>query len=343
MTSLALLSGLGVGCPVLAAPMSGGPTTPELVAAAAAAGSLGTVAGGYLTAAALGEQIAAVSARTGTFGVNLFAPNPFPVARDDYRSYRDLLLGEAEKYAVELPLEPREDDDHWRDKIDLLLERPPAIVSFTFGIPDASVLSRLRRAGSLLVQTVTSAPEALRAAEAGVDALAVQCADAGGHSGTLTPERTPDRPPLTDLVAEVTRAVGLPCIAAGGVATPDAVAAVMDSGAIAVMVGTALLLSPESGASSTHRSALLGRDRETVVTRAFSGRLARGLRNRFIDSYDEHAPPGYPAVHYLTSPLRRAATAAGDPEAVNLWAGTGYRAAIERPAADTLHELASRL
>ncbi len=90
-------------------------------------------------------------------------------------------------------------------------------------------------------------------------------------------------------------------------------------------------------------AALLGRDRETVVTQAFSGRLARGLRNRFIDTYDAQAPAGFPAVHHLTIPLRRAAAAAGDPEAVNLWAGTAYRAAVERPAADTLRELASRL
>jgi NAD(P)H-dependent flavin oxidoreductase YrpB (nitropropane dioxygenase family) len=338
-----MLSGLGVSCPVLAAPMSGGPTTPEIVVAAARAGSLGIVAGGYLTAAALGEKVAAVSEHTATFGVNLFAPNPLPVDRDAYHRYRDLLLAEAERYAVELPLEPLEDDDHWRDKVDLLLEHPPSIVSFTFGIPDAAVLSRLRRAGSLLVQTVTSAEEALRAAEGGVDALAVQSADAGGHSGTLTPERSPDRPALTDLVAEVMSTVRLPCIAAGGVATPEAAAAVMDAGAIAVMVGTALLLAPESGASPTHRSALLAHDRETVVTRAFTGRLARGLRNRFIDTYDAHAPAGYPAVHHLTSPLRRAAAAASDPEAVHLWAGTGYRAAVERPAADTLRQLASRL
>jgi nitronate monooxygenase len=338
-----LLSGLGIGCPVLAAPMSGGPTTPELVEAAAGAASMGFLAGGYLTAAAIGEQVAAVAQRLDTFGVNLFAPNPVPVDRDAYLRYRDRLLARAETYGVELPPEPVEGDDDWRDKIDLLLERPPAVVSFTFGVPEPSVLTDLRRAGSLLVQTVTSSSEAMRAAEAGFDALVVQSADAGGHSGTLTPERVPARPALTDLLVEITSLVGLPCIAAGGVATPDAAAVVMGAGAAAVMVGTALLLAPESGASSTHRSALLGRDRETVVTRAFTGRPARGLRNRFIDAYDADAPLGYPALHHLTIPLRRAAAAAGDPETVNLWAGTGYRAAVERPAADTLRELASGL
>jgi NAD(P)H-dependent flavin oxidoreductase YrpB (nitropropane dioxygenase family) len=337
------LSGLGIGCLVLAAPMAGGPTTPELVVAAAAAGSLGLLDGGYRTAESLAAQMAAVSERTDTFGVNLFAPNPVPVDRDAYLRYRELLLPAAEEYAVELPGEPVEDDDHWRDKIDLLLERPPALVSFTFGIPEPSVLAQLRGAGSLLVQKVTSRSEALRAAAAGVDALVVQSADAGGHSGTLTPGRSPERTGLKDLIVEITGLIGLPCIAAGGIATPEAAASMIDTGARAVMVGTALLLAPESGTSAAHRSALLGRDRPTVVTHAFTGRPARGLRNRFIDAYDAQAPLGYPALHHLTRPLRRAAAAAGDPEPVNLWAGTGYRAARERPAAETLQHLASRL
>jgi nitronate monooxygenase len=338
-----LLAELGLECPVLAAPMSGGPTTPDLVAAAAGIGSLGVLAGGYLTAAALAERIAAVDARTGTIGVNIFAPHPLPVDVADYRRYRDLLLAEADAYAVDLPVAPLEDDDHWRDKVDLLLERPPAFASFTFGLPEPSVLAALRRSGTLLAQTVTSPAEARRAAEAGFDALVVQSTDAGGHSGTLSPERPPERVALTDLLAQVTSAVDLPCLATGGIATREAATAAMAAGAEAVLVGTALLLAPESGTSATHRSALLEGDRETVVTRSFTGRPARGLRNRFIDTYDAQAPLGYPALHHLTIALRRAAAAAGDPEAVNLWAGTGYRSAEERPAAETLLALAAGL
>jgi nitronate monooxygenase len=149
--------------------------------------------------------------------------------------------------------------------------------------------------------------------------------------------------PLTDLVAQVTGVVDLPCLATGGIATPSAAAATLAAGAVALLVGTALLLAPESGTSATHRAALLRRDRETVVTRAFSGRPARGLRNRFIDRYDARAPLGYPAVHHLTIGLRRAAAAAGDPDLVHLWAGTGYRSADERPAAETLLALAAGL
>ncbi|HWO62645.1 MAG TPA: nitronate monooxygenase, partial [Umezawaea sp.] len=319
--STGFLDELGVRLPVLAAPMAGGPTTPELVVAAARAGSIGFLAGGYKTPALLAEQIAAVRTTTGTFGVNLFAPNPVPVDATAYRRFRDAVRGDAERFGVAVPAEPVEDDDHWRDKVDVLLEHPVPVVSFTFGLPDARAVSALHRAGSLLVQTVTSADEALRAVDAGVDALVVQGSAAGGHSGTLTPDRIPPATPLRDLLAEVNHAAGLPKIAAGGIVDPAEVTAMITCCATAVLVGTALLLAPEAGTSTAHRGALLGEDRGgTIVTRAFTGRPARALPNGFTAAHHGHAPAGYPALHHLTSPIRRAAAAEGDPEHVNLWA-----------------------
>lgn len=344
MMSTGFLDGLGVRLPVLAAPMAGGPSTPEFVVAAARAGSLGFLAGGYKAPALLGEQLAAVRSETGTFGVNLFAPNPVPVDAAAYRRYRDAVRGDAERFGVAVPAKPVEDDDHWRDKVDVLLEHPVPIVSFTFGLPDAGAVAALHRAGSVLVQTVTSADEALRAVDAGVDALVVQASAAGCHSGTLTPQRIPPATPLRELLAEINHAAGLPKIAAGGVVDPEDVAAMIACCARAVLVGTALLLAPEAGTSTAHRRALLGADRgDTVVTRAFTGRPARALPNRFTAAHHDHAPSGYPALHHLTSPVRRAAAAADDPEHVNLWAGTGYRHVRERPVADTLTTLASKL
>jgi NAD(P)H-dependent flavin oxidoreductase YrpB (nitropropane dioxygenase family) len=110
------------------------------------------------------------------------------------------------------------------------------------------------------------------------------------------------------------------------------------------MVGTALLRTDEAGTTATHRAALADpAARETVVTRVFTGRFARSLRNDFIDRYDSIAPAGYPAIHHLTSPLRKAAAAAGDPERLHLWAGTGYRQSTDGPAAAVLTRLAERL
>ncbi|MFE7240024.1 nitronate monooxygenase [Streptomyces sp. NPDC057582] len=339
------LAALGVSTPVLAAPMAGGPTTPALVTAAARANSLGFLAGGYRTADALAEQIAEVRSDGVGFGVNLFAPNPVPVDPEAFRRYARTVAPEARTYGIDiLGTGIVEDDDHWSDKIDLLLSDPVPVVSFTFAVPEAAVIAALRAAGSLVVQTVTSAAEAGLAAEAGVDVLAVQASAAGGHSGTLTPQHIPAPVPLTDLLGKVRQAVPLPLVAAGGVATPADVTGALHAGAAAVMVGTVLLRADEAGTSRPHRAALADpARRRTVVTRAFTGRPARALRNSFTDRYSDLAPAGYPALHHLTSPMRKAAAAADDPERINLWAGTGYRHATAEPAGQILQWLASGL
>ncbi len=336
------LTGLGVTAPVLAAPMAGGPTTPALVAAAAQSAGLGFLAAGYKTAEQLEKQVTEVRGAVPVFGVNLFAPNPVAVDPAAYRRYAEALRPVAERYGVTLPPEPVEDDDQWEQKLDLLRHDPVPVVSFTFGIPPHQVIAEFKSHGSIVVQTVTNAAEARAAADAGADMLAVQGWAAGAHSATLTPSRFPEPVPTAALVAMIKDVTGLPVIAAGGLATPVQVAEVINAGAQAVRVGTAFLRTTESGASAVHQAAIADRSRsETVLTRSFSGRPARGIRNRFIDEYDAIAPSGYPALHYLTSPIRKAAAAAGDPEAVHLWAGTGYRQAAAGQAADVLRTLAS--
>ncbi|WP_433616017.1 nitronate monooxygenase [Dactylosporangium sp. CA-139114] len=368
MTSL-----LGVSLPVLAAPMAGGPTTPDLVTAAARAGSLGFLAAGYRTAADLAAQLDRVEGR---FGVNVFAPNPVPVDPAEFRAYARRLQPEADAYGLNLTDAPIvEHDDDWPAKIDLLLARPVPVVSCTFALPDAATVAALRRAGTVVLQTVTSTMEARAAAELGVDGLIVQSSAAGAHSGTFTPAVLPRDVPLPDLVRAVLGVVGLPVIAAGGVGTADDVTAALEAGAQAVMVGTALLRTDESGASAVHKAALAeaaeraGRAAageepalaptaeaddgglvgagmwstvDTVLTRAFSGRPARALRNGFVERHHASAPSGYPAVHYLTAPLRRAAAQAGDAERVNLWAGTGFRFAEGGSAGAALERLVAK-
>jgi NAD(P)H-dependent flavin oxidoreductase YrpB (nitropropane dioxygenase family) len=340
-----LASALGLSLPVLAAPMAGGPGTPALVTAAARAGGLGFLAGGYKTPQALADEIVAVSGTGLPFGVNLFTPNPVPVDPAAFRRYAELIAAEAARYGITLDADlPREDDDDWPDKIDVLRAHPVPAISFTFGIPNPRDLATMRATGALLIQSVTNDKEAAAAAEAEVDAVAVQSCAAGAHSATFTPGRPIPDVPLTELVAKVRRRVNLPLIATGGLATPGDVAAALQAGADAVAVGTVLLLSDEAGTTATHKAALTDPARmTTVLTRAFTGRPARGLRNAFIDRYDDIAPSGYPAVHHLTSPLRKAAAAAGDPERLHLWAGTGFRHATAEPAADILTRLAGHL
>jgi NAD(P)H-dependent flavin oxidoreductase YrpB (nitropropane dioxygenase family) len=337
-----LASVLGLDLPVIAAPMAGGPGTPALVSAAARAGGLGFLAAGYKTPQALTDEIAGTSVR---FGVNLFVPGPVPIDLAAFRRYADLIAAEADRYGIALDAAtPVEDDDHWPDKLDVLRAHPVAVVSFTFGIPSRTDLAVLRRTGALLVQTVTTVEEAKAAADAGVDALVVQAAAAGGHSGTFTPTRPLAGTPINDLVAAVRHAVDLPVIAAGGLATAADVAAAIRAGADAAAVGTVLLRSDEAGTSATHKAALADPARTgTVLTHAFTGRPARALRNEFTDRYSDLAPYGYPAVHHLTSGMRKAAAAAGDAEHVHLWAGTGFHHATDEPAATIMTRLAARL
>lgn len=338
------LTGLGLTLPVLAAPMAGGPSTAALVVAAAGVGSLGFLGGGYKSPDALADQIAQVRCAGVPFGVNLFAPNPVPVDPDVYERYRRAVQPEADRYEIDLGRVPvTEDSDYWQEKVDLLLADPVPVVTFTFGIPEPKVITALKNAGSLVGQTITSAQEARLAAATDVDVLLVQAAAAGGHSGILTPDRVPPEVALPQLLQQVAAVTSLPLIGAGGLGTADDVAAALAAGAIATAVGTVLLRSEEAGTSAPYRAALADPgSRTTVLTRAFTGRYARGLTNVFTDRYSAVAPTGYPALHHLTSPIRKAATAAGDPERVNLWAGTGYRHATAQPAGIILTGLAAK-
>ncbi|WP_455835146.1 NAD(P)H-dependent flavin oxidoreductase [Pseudarthrobacter siccitolerans] len=342
-----LLAGLGATIPLVAAPMAGGPSTPALVLAAARAGGLGLLAGGYKTPEQLAQQIVEVRAGISTFGVNLFgvnlfAPNPVPIDKDAFVEYTESLRELAARYNLSLDeVDALEDDDEWEAKVDMLVGDPVPVVSFTFGLPPAEAVRRLRKAGSLVFQTVTSPNEAEQAYALGVDGLVVQSHRAGGHSGTLTPATPVEQITLAELLDRVRSRVQLPIWAAGGISTPAAVREALAHGAEAAAVGSVLLRSPESGTSKPYKAALADADRtETVVTTAFSGRPARALRNAFVDRFHGVAPSGYPAIHHLTSPIRKAAAAANDPESINIWAGTGYRDATEEPAADILRRLA---
>lgn len=321
--------------------MAGGPSTPELAAAGSNAGGLGFLAAGYLSADGLAERLtAARGLTTEPLGVNLFAPQPSAGTPEQIGAYAAQLAGEAQHYGVALG-DPHYDDDAWAAKLDAVFDLRPEVVSFTFGLPTEAEIARLRSAGITTVGTVTTLDEAWLAVSRGVDALAVQGPGAGGHRGTFDPRAAPGSQSLDHLLADVLAAVDVPVAAAGGLISAGDVAGVLAAGAVAAQLGTAFLLADEAGSSPVHRAALQSPEfTETVVTRAFSGRYARGLRNRFIVEHDAQAPLGYPEIHYLTSPVRKASAAAGDPQATNVWAGTGWRQARTGTVAEIMTGLA---
>ena len=330
--------------PVVGAPMAGGVSSPLLVAAVSDAGGLGMLAAGYRTP----EQLAAdlVHTRDLTdrpFGVNLFVPHQVDRRRHEAEvtAYREALAPLARHLGVEPGLPSWGDTDHWAEKVTLVETLAPAVVSCTFGVPGADVVGRWRRAGIEVHVTVTSAAEAVAAEAVGADVLVLQGHEAGGHRGSHDPGSTPGVIDHLGLLETIRPLTALPLLAAGGVTTPGDVVRAREAGAAAVQVGTALLLATESGASPTYRAALRHPElTERVTTRAFTGRVAGAVRNRFVDRYAALAPSAFPLVDQVSKPLRAAAAVAGDVHAIHVWAGVGWRACQEAPAAEIVRGLA---
>ena len=323
--------------PVVLAPLAGGPSTPELAAAVASAGGLGFLAGGYLEAPQLGERIARARSLTrGPLGANVFVPGAGPAAPATYEPFVERLA----EWAAErgLPLgEPRYSDDDWTAKIELLARERLPVVSFTFGCPEQQVIGALRESGAEVWVTVTSPAEASEAEQAGADALVIQGAEAGGHRASFTDRADLPLYGLLPLLSLIGSRSALPLVASGAIATGGALAAALSAGAKAAQIGTAFMLCPEAGTSGAHRAALRT-DTPTALTRAFSGRLARGIRNQFMAEHGD-APIAYPELHYVTAPLRRQAREQGDPELINLWAGEAHALAQELPAEQVVKRL----
>jgi nitronate monooxygenase len=324
--------------PIVQAPMAGGPSTPALAGAVSEAGGLGFLPAGYRSTAAVRAEIAELRELTPRpFGVNLFVPGPAVADAAAVEHYSSTLAGEAERYGVELG-EPAHDDDAWDEKLALVADERVAVVSVTFGCPSRSEAEALHAAGCALWVTVTTAAEAVAAQGAGADALVVQGVEAGGHRGSFD-ERAPGELGLLALLQLVRAETALPLVATGGIATGHGIAAVLAAGAAAAQLGTAFMLVPEAATSPAQREALRGPGR-TALTRAFTGRTARGIENRFMREHEMDAPHGYPELHHLTAPIRAAARGRGDADGFNLWAGQAHSLAAELPAGELVRRLA---
>jgi nitronate monooxygenase len=325
--------------PIVQAPLGGGPSTPALAAAVCEAGGLGFLATGYRTPDVAREDIAELRRLTSRpFGLNLFVPGSASEDAAALERYAGALAGEAERLEVDLG-EPRYDDDGWEDKLALARDEQVPVVSFTFGCPDAGVLRQLQAAGCAVWVTVTTPAEAVAAADGGADALVVQGVEAGGHRGSAS-AAAPGEDGLLALLQLVRAVTDRALVATGGIATGRGVAAVLAAGASAAQLGTAFMLTPEAATSEAHREAF-SRTARTALTRAFTGRYARGIENRFMREHEHEAPLAYPEVHNLAAPLRAAARERGDADAFNLWAGQAYPLAEAVPAGELVTRLAA--
>lgn len=325
--------------PLIQAPMGGGPGRPELAAAVSNAGGMGFLAAGYKTAAEMLAEVTAMTRLTDQpFGVNVFVPYAPPVDEPALQTYLRQIEHDALAQDVQLGSSEWSDDD-WEAKVTGLVQHPVAVVSFAFGCPSRDVVSELQRVGTRVMVTITNPGDASVAVERGVDALCVQGIEAGAHRGGFSDDEDDDGYGLLALIRGVRENTDLPLVAAGAIMDGRDLAAVLIAGAEAAQVGTAFLRSPESGAHETYKAALAdGTFTKTAITRAFSGRRARGLVNRFMVDHPS-APSVYPQINGATRPLRAEAARRGDPHRMSLWAGQGFSHAEARPAAEIVDRI----
>ncbi|MDU4570947.1 nitronate monooxygenase [Corynebacterium sp.] len=328
--------------PIVLAPMAGGPSTPDLCAAVSEAGGLGFLASGYLSADDLAEQITIVENQTDRFyGINLFCPASINEGDSgSYSAYRDQLI-EKLTFSSELPKEPIWSDDNYEEKLDIAIGSHAKFISFTFGYPEKTTIKSVQSKGKNVVLNATTPEEIDHVLDLGADVLALQGKNAGGHRATvISSEQAGTSYTSSDLLRYAVSKTRLPIFAGGGVGTASDVVDLIRAGATAVIVGTRFLTANEAGTKQTHRRAILNfTDRETATTRAFSGKIARSIRNDFIDQFSSIAPAMYPEIHYLTAPIRAEANADGNPEALNLWAGDGFGHCREDSAENIIDEL----
>lgn len=337
---------LGLQYPIVQAPMAGGGSSVALVVESSRAGALGSVGAAYLSPQQILEYAAAIRAATDRpFSVNLFAPLPDPHEVD-----ASAALARLRPFHAELGIDPPVAPAAWSQRerfdaqIDAVLEAAIPVVSFTFGIPSPATIQRLKDAKTFLIGTATTVDEALQNQRAGMDAVVAQGSEAGGHRGTFAVEYERAMIGTMALVPAIVSAVRVPVIAAGGIMDGRGIAAALALGAQAAALGTAFLTTREAGVPEAHKRAILETSEDRIaITRAFSGRAARGIRNRVMDEFDAHADAiaPYPVQNDLTRPMRSAAAKAGDAHYLSLWSGQAPRLARSLGAAELVRALAA--
>lgn len=338
-----LLKLLAIDHPIIQGPLGGGPSTPELVAAVSNAGGLGSLGAAYLTPDQLRDAIRRIRSLTSRpFNVNLFAGgwNTAEPAADP-GPMLELLSEIHQKLGLAPPVAPKPAPDPFPAQLEVVLDERPPIFSFTFGIPDRDAMSRLKSRGITILGTATSAAEARCLEQSGADAIFAQGAEAGAHRGTFLDSFESSMVPTLDLVRAAVQAVKSPVIATGGIMDARDVQSALDAGAAAASLGTAFLVCPESGAPEVYKRAILSQTTDTTaVTRAFSGRPARGIRNAFMASVDgRDLVLPYPLQNSLTRPMRTACAQQGLADCLSLWAGQGVARARAMPAGELVAQL----
>ncbi|MFI4955504.1 MAG: NAD(P)H-dependent flavin oxidoreductase [Gammaproteobacteria bacterium] len=344
-TVIPLVSKLGIRLPIIQAPMAGGPTTPELVAAVANAGALGSIGAGYMTPEAIRKAIQDTHKLTPhNFSINLFVPQPADNSPQRIAQANQLLQPYRTELGLPIPAVPAQIDAEaaYRKQLDVILEEQVPIISFAFGFPDAKTIQVLKERGVIILGTATTVDEAIYLEKNGCNLIVAQGSEAGGHRGTFLGSFQSSLIGTMALVPQIVDKVKVPVIAAGGIMDGRGLVAACALGAAGVQMGTAFLTCKESGAHPAYKDAILNSTEANIVlTTVFSGKPARGIENKFIQEMTPHAAelPGYPIQHVLTQPIRQEAAKQNRSEFMSLWAGQGTRLSRVLSAEDLIQQI----
>ncbi|WP_276205143.1 nitronate monooxygenase family protein [Bacillus sp. MUM 13] len=339
---------LKIDYPIIQAPMAGGATTSNLAAAVSNSGGLGMIGAGYMSPDQIREQVREIKQLTSKpFGINLFVPSPFNLIENEIESANKILdtirrkLHVHPKDSFEIP-DFDEVLEIFMEQIRVVIEEKVPVCSFTFGIPPKEVIDELKSVNIILIGTATTVREAVENENSGMDIVVAQGSEAGGHRGNFIDGDQESLVGLMSLVPQVVDHVSIPVVSAGGLMDGRGLMASICLGAQGVQMGTAFLTCIESGAPQIHKDAILhAHEDQTVLTRSFSGKWARGIKNKFIleMQHNERSLPNYPVQNTLTQDIRKSSAAHNNPDYISLWSGQSPRLAKSQTAESLIQRI----
>lgn len=334
---------LGLKWPLIQAPLGGGPSTPELVAAVSNTGALGSLGAAYLSPTEIDATINRIHRLTHyPFAVNLFAPTRTPTLSEEQIKNALKIM---HPYRMELNIPNPQIKPPYEQPIEeqlaAVIKNKPAVFSFTFGLFERDIIKEFNKHHIITMGTATTLEEGLALQESGVDAVIAQGIEAGGHRGMFLAEQKDSFIGTFVLTRIMSLSLRIPVISSGGIMDGWGIAAALMLGAQAAQLGTAFLLCDETGTSAAYRKALENAQGITQLTRAFSGRWARGIKNRFMiemEQYDKAILP-FPAQNAFTRDIRKKAAELGKVEFLSLWAGQGVNLIRKMKTEELVHTL----
>ncbi|MCX7125475.1 MAG: nitronate monooxygenase [Gammaproteobacteria bacterium] len=316
---------LNIAYPIIQAPMAGGFTTPELVAAVSNAGGLGSLGAGYMPASEIKKAIQEIRGLTDKpFAVNLFIPKAHYASTEKITKACHDIEESCSELAVKIkPVSPPY-SPLFEEQMKVIIAEKIPVFSFTFGLLDSAWIKKLKVNNTIIIGTATNLSEGLLLQESGADMIVAQGSEAGGHRGTFAVNMEEGLIHLPNLVSQLSEKIKISIIAAGGIMNGNDIAKMLSLGAASVQMGTAFLTCTESGAHPSFKKLLLSMKRdETILTRAFSGAYARGIKNKFTEHMElkKENILDYPIQNALTNQMRKVAKEKNDTDFMSLWAG----------------------